>query len=96
VVNIPFPGAKEARMETQQEIRDFILKALLQGSQADLEEETPLIADGYLTSLQTVELVAFLEQRFQVEIEPEEVTEENFQTISAVARLVDGKREGHS
>lgn len=52
----------------------------------------PLIEEGLLTSLQTIELVLFLEERFGVSIDEEEVNEENFQSISAIARLVASKR----
>jgi acyl carrier protein len=63
----------------------------MQGSNSNIGADDPLIEDGYLTSLQTVELVMFIEEKFQVEIEPELVDEQNFRTLNTVASLVEGK-----
>ena len=50
-----------------------------------------LIDNGVLTSLQTVELVTFLEERFDIIVEDEEFDEENFGSVEAIAGLVAGK-----
>jgi methoxymalonate biosynthesis acyl carrier protein len=57
----------------------------------DIPEDYPLIENGVLTSLQTVELVMFMEDRFGVTIEDEEFSEENFGSIRAIAELVASK-----
>ncbi len=57
----------------------------------DISEDEPLIEKGVLTSLQTVELVMFLEDRFGINVEDEEFSEENFGTIRAIAELVESK-----
>ena len=49
-------------------------------------------AAGLLTSLQTVELVLFLDQHFGIDITDDEFVEENFNTVDAIARLVASKR----
>ena len=51
----------------------------------------PLIENGVLTSLQTVELVTFLEERFDIIVEDEEFDEENFGSVEAIASLVASK-----
>ena len=51
----------------------------------------PIIENGVLTSLQTVELVTFLEERFDIFVEDEEFDEENFGSIEAIAGLVANK-----
>ena len=50
-----------------------------------------LIENGVLTSLQTVELVTFLEERFDIIVEDEEFDEENFGSVEAIAGLVASK-----
>jgi acyl carrier protein len=57
----------------------------------ELPEDYPLIENGVLTSLQTVELVMFLEDRFGITVEDEELDEENFGSINAIAELVASK-----
>ena len=53
----------------------------------------PIIENGVLTSLQTVELVTFLEERFDIIVEDEEFDEENFGSVEAIASLVASKTE---
>jgi acyl carrier protein len=44
-----------------------------------------------MTSLQTVELVVFLEDTFGIVVEDEEFDEENFGSVDAIATLVESK-----
>jgi acyl carrier protein len=78
-------------MSVIEEITKFVSSELLQGSAAHVGPDEPLIETGVLTSLQTVELVMFIEDKFGIEIEPELVDEENFRTLNTVASLVEGK-----
>ena len=57
----------------------------------DVANDEPLIENGVMTSLQTVELVTFLEDEFNIMIEDEEFDEENFGSVEAIARLVESK-----
>ena len=58
----------------------------------DVADDEELISAGVLTSLQTVELVLFLDQHFGIDITDDEFVEENFNTVDAIARLVASKR----
>jgi len=57
----------------------------------EVPDDEPLIENGVMTSLQTVELVTFLEDRFGIMIEDDEFDEENFGSVDAIATLVEGK-----
>ncbi|MDP8947675.1 MAG: acyl carrier protein [Actinomycetota bacterium] len=57
----------------------------------EVPPDEPLIENGVLTSLQTVELVTFLEERFDIMVEDEEFDEENFGSVEAIASLVASK-----
>ena len=50
-----------------------------------------LIENGVLTSLQTVELVMFMEDRFGITVEDDELDEETFATVQSIAALVESK-----
>jgi methoxymalonate biosynthesis acyl carrier protein len=69
-------------------IRDWLQENV--GSAA-ISDDYPLIENGVLTSLHAVEMVLFLENRFGVTIDDEEVVETNFGSIRAIAELVAGK-----
>ena len=57
----------------------------------EVSDDEGLIENGVLTSLQTVELVMFLEDRFGVTVEDEELDEENFASVRTIADLVTSK-----
>ncbi len=50
-----------------------------------------LIENGVLTSLQTVELVMFMEDKFGITVEDDELDEETFATVKSIATLVESK-----
>jgi methoxymalonate biosynthesis acyl carrier protein len=57
----------------------------------DVANDELLIENGVMTSLQTVELVTFLEDEFGITVEDDEFDEENFGSVEAIAALVEGK-----
>ena len=57
----------------------------------DVASDELLIENGVMTSLQTVELVTFLEDEFGITVEDDEFDEENFGSVDAIAALVEGK-----
>ena len=75
--------------DARAEIRGW-LKDNVTGS-GEVADDYPLIENGMLTSLQTVELVMFMEERFDIVVEEEELDEENFGSIDAIAGLVESK-----
>lgn len=93
---LPIGGSNplSGTLDIRPAIGEFIARDLLRRDGSNVSADTRLIDDGYLTSLETVQLVIFLEERFRLEIDPEDVTEENFQTLDAIASLVARKRGG--
>lgn len=79
-------------MSTLETIRRFIIEDIVHTAKLDLRPSDRLIDRGYLTSLDVVNLVVFLEQRFDVAIDPDDVTEEHFQTLDSIVNLVERQR----
>ena len=77
------------RFDVAPEIREWLKQNVTGGR--EVADDEPLIENGVLTSLQTVELVMFLEERFGIVIEDEEFDEENFGSVDAIATLVESK-----
>lgn len=76
-------------------LRQFILNSYLPGeSAANLRDDTPLRTSGVLDSLATLGLVSFVEKQFGVELDAHETGIETFDTIEAIATLVERKRAG--
>ncbi len=57
----------------------------------EVSDEEPLIENGVLTSLQTVELVMFMEDNFGIVVEDDELNEENFASVRSIAEFVESK-----
>ena len=54
----------------------------------DLAFDTDLFRGGYVDSLFAFEIIQFIEDEFRVSIANRDITEKNFKTIAAIARLV--------
>jgi acyl carrier protein len=86
-------GEKLSMEEMKDIIRAYILEEFLPGENpAELTDSTPLITGGILDSLATIKLVAFLEQRFQIQIEAHETMVDYLDTVAEIAKLVTSKK----
>ena len=80
-------------MSVNDAITAYVREEALQGREdVELTPTTPLVEDEILDSLGIFALVGFLEDRFGVTIEPEEVTFDNFATIATIEALVSSKQ----
>jgi acyl carrier protein len=74
------------------EVRDYILAEFLPGADADeLDEATPLITGGVLTSISTMKLVSFLESRFGVQFKAHEMGAKHLDNLGLIAATVQAK-----
>jgi acyl carrier protein len=70
-------------------IREFIVREFMNDSPGmELGDDEPLIKDGIIDSLGIFMIVGFLEQAFGVRVRPEDVTVENFASVTSITRLV--------
>lgn len=75
-----------------EQLKAHIAEEFMAGSPSgELGETTRLIDEEIIDSLGIFLLVQFIQDKFGVDIEPEEVTIENFETIAAITELVNGK-----
>jgi len=74
-------------------LRAYILENFLPGEDAkNLKDDTELKESGILDSLSTLKLVTFLEERFGVEFEADDLEAGNLATIESIERLVQSKQ----
>ncbi len=70
-------------------ITAYINEEILGGAQAvEVNAEDDLLGSGLLDSLGMMALVAFIEQRFNTKIPPQDMTIENFQTIQSISNYL--------
>lgn len=78
--------------DIKQALKEQIVVEFLDGVPGDLNEETLLVENEIIDSLGIFLLLGFIKERFGVEVDPEDVTLDNFATINAVAELVETAR----
>lgn len=87
-----FNGEKLTMKEVEGIIKEYILEQFLPGENPEeLTNSTPLITGGILDSLATIKLVAFLEERFKVQIQAHETMVDYLDTVADIAQLVSSK-----
>lgn len=57
----------------------------------DFDDNEDLLGSGILDSLGMVQLIAFVEKEFKVEVGPEDMVIENFMTVNHIVNYVEGK-----
>lgn len=85
-------GEKLTMQAVRDIIKGYILAEFLPGEDpAALSDSTPLITGGILDSLGTIKLVAFLEQKFKIQIQAHETMVDYLDTVAEIAELVSSK-----
>ncbi len=73
-------------------VRSFIIdNYLYMRPNATVSEDDSLLAKGIIDSMGVMELVAFLEDEFSVNMQDSEITEANLGSLGAIARFVVGR-----
>lgn len=76
---------------TSMRIREFIETNFLFGGSATFDDDASLLESGVLDSTGVIEMIAFLEDEFEVSFDDSELLAENFDSISRVAKFVASK-----
>ena len=79
---------------SQDIIRTFIIDNFLFGDASHvLADDTSLINNGLVDSTGVLELVFFLETTFGISVDDAEMVPENLESIGAMARYIETKRQ---
>ncbi len=77
----------------EQEIKQFVLDTFLfGGSLDDIHENASFLANGTIDSLGVLELIAFAEEHYGVEVEDDEVVPANFDGVRRLANYIRTKQ----
>jgi acyl carrier protein len=77
----------------EQEIREFIVENFLFGqSHNGLKDADSLLNKGIIDSTGVLELVAYIEETYNIQVEDEELIPENLDSIAAVAAFIQRKQ----
>ena len=73
------------------EVRNFISESILMGGGKDIADDTSFHREAIIDSTGVLELVAFLETRFEIAIADEELHPRNLDSLNSIAAFVGGK-----
>ena len=76
---------------TLERIGDYLSEAKGLAPEELPPADASLLQAGLLDSLGMIDLVAFLEESFKIEVDDEDLVPENFETLSAMAGFVERK-----
>lgn len=76
------------------ELREFILENFLFGDETDMvADDVSFMESGIIDSTGILEIIDFLEEKYSITIEDEELVPENLDSINALVCFVAGKQE---
>lgn len=75
-------------MNTKETLRNYIKEVLLE-NRVNIDYDTTLIDSELLDSLTIAELIAFIEERFEIAINDDEFDIDHFNCINTLATMID-------
>ena len=82
-------------MSRRQQIKQFILgNFLFTDDDNALADDTSLIQQGIVDSTGILELIGFIEETWQVQVPPQDMTPANFDSLGSIDRYLDGRLAG--
>jgi len=75
-------------------MKDKIITILKENIAGVNTDSKALVDDGYINSLAMIQLVSELDIAFDIEITFEAITKENFNSVDAIERMVNGYLKG--
>jgi acyl carrier protein len=84
-----------AWVELEQDIRAFVVENFLLGSENGLTSSQSLLEAGIVDSTGVLELVAFLERTYHLELADQDLVPDNLDSIDNMVRFVRGRQAAH-
>jgi len=78
-------------MDIRADIKAFLVKQAPAG--ASFSDSDNLLVKGVIDSLKMLDLINFIEQKFGVTVDEDEMMPDNFESVEAIVAFIAGKRE---
>ena len=78
-------------MNVAAEVEQFLVGEIAPGL-GPVEPDSDLLADAVLDSLGIVRMITFLEERYAIKVDDDDLAPENFRTVESIVAFVDQKR----
>lgn len=82
-------------MDTQKKIRNFVIENLLLGEEEkDFADDQSFLESGLIDSTGILEVIAFLEEEYEITIEDEEMIPDNLDSIDNIVAFLRTRQVG--
>jgi acyl carrier protein len=81
--------ASSSSQTPREAVREHLGAIIQREDHERLADDSQLVEHGWIDSMDVVELVAFIEERFAIEITNDDFVVENFETIDAIVRMIE-------
>ncbi len=81
-------------MTTQDRVRQFVIQNFYVTDPSSIDDDTLLVTNGIVDSTGMLEVISFLEEQFGIRVADQEMTPENLESVSRIARFVARKQGG--
>jgi acyl carrier protein len=86
---------KQNLQEIKENIKNFIIDSFLKNADTkELTYTTPLISGGIMDSISTMQLVNFIEHKYNFEFQAHEVDRDNLDSINLISNFIASKIGG--
>jgi acyl carrier protein len=76
-----------------QQARDYVIENFMYMRKVKtIGDEESLLRTGVISSLGMMEVVGWVEETFGITVDPDEITEQNFDTLRGITQFVTSKR----
>jgi acyl carrier protein len=83
-------------LSIEREIRSFIVENFLLAREENLGDNDSFLEKGIFDSTGILELVSFVENRYNIELEPDELVPDNLDSIASLAQFLQRKLAAQS
>jgi acyl carrier protein len=78
-------------MQPKSELRTFIVENFLYGQDNGLGDDVSFLQKGLMDSTGILELVSFIEEKYGISIDDEELIPDNFDSLNKLSAFITGK-----
>jgi len=80
-------------MDMKQKLIDFLYDDSLKEEFEQLDYDDSLLELGLVDSVKMLDLIAFIEDTFQIKVDEEDLYPENFDSINAIVAYIESKKQ---
>jgi len=75
-----------------EEIKKFLYEEHLKNEFEALRNDDSLLEKGIIDSVKMLDLISFLQEKYDIEIDDEDLYPENFDSLTAISHYIDSKQ----